>query len=174
MYSYHQNFDFLPSEMSWFLPHALPLTLKPAVIPSFWSIGALIPREAPKHDWSVSPLISEGVGRIKQGFLYSQNTCCQINWQSPVTWLRHGCFVDNIHIFQRPPHGSLCHVVGAKRVEEAGVHAKVIQLRKLHESDVEIFMKHQLIRSHLKEGGFNVGPKPNKPDVLETKQQMYK
>lgn len=88
--------------------------------------------------------------------------------------MSHGCFVENQHKFQGPAHSSLCDIVGAKSVNEAGVHPKVVLLREIHECDIEILMKHHFISSNFEVSRLHFGPKANKPKVLWTEKKEKK
>lgn len=113
--------------------------------------------------------------RFKERYLYMKLPK-RLYWSYKLghsTWFSHRCFVDNHNIFKGPSHSSLCDIVGAKCVDEAGVHPKVIFLRKLHEWNVEIFMKHQLVTSHFEVGCFHFWPQPNKPYILRTKKEEF-
>lgn len=56
--------------------------------------------------------------------------------------------------------------MGAKCVEETGVHPKVVLFREIHEGYVQVFIEHQLITPHFEVSRLYFGGKPYKPEFL--------
>lgn len=94
-----------------------------------------------------------------------------VNREYFLTFSSHFLLVNDKDVLKDASHSARCHEMGAVVVDEFGIHAIVVGVRKLLQGQQHIFIQNNVVPSHLETGCLHLRHTSNERNLLQVKKR---